>query len=233
MTSVALVIPFRDRGRDPLRAANLDAVLRWWKPSPWPVLVVDDGRTGDEQFSRSASYNRGAEQTDADVIVYTESDMLLPFEQIEQAVALAAEKPGLVVGFDQYRYMSPADSEVIRGDLEPEKFRPESTMDNGRSIGAVNVVSRETLAMVGGYDERFAGGWYDDSSMFLAFEGIAGPTRWVQGPAYHLYHLPTFKGDHRTAEDIAQTARNKARYRLYQQAKGNPEALRELVTGVR
>lgn len=230
MTTAALCIPFRDRGRDPLRQANLDAVLRWWRPSPWPTLVVDDGRTGDAQFNRSAAYNRAAMRTDAEIIVYTESDMLVPFEQIEQAIDLAAKEPGLVVGFTEYRYMTPDDSEVIRADLAPDAYTPESVMGNGRSIGAVNIVSRETLALTGGWCEKTEGAWFDDNIAQRAFDVCAGPTRWVDGPAWHLYHLPGWKGDHLTAEDRAATARNKA---LWRKVSGisNPDRMRKALHG--
>ena len=211
MTSAAIVIPWRDRGRDPRRPANLAAVIDWWKGSPWHVTIAGDGRSGDAQFNRSAAYNRGARDTDAEVLIYTESDMLLPWAQIHEAVQLAAREPGLVVPFTQYRYMSEADSEMIRVDLTPDAYEPESTMDDGRSIGAVNVVSRATLEAVGGgYTERTEGNWFDDDIMRRAFDVCAGPTRWVEGPAYHLYHLPGWKGDHLTDADRAATARNKA-----------------------
>ena len=217
MTRAAIIIPFRDRGLDPRRSANLEAVQRWWKPSAWDVLVVSDGRTGDEQFNRSAAYNLGAQQTDADVLVYTESDMLLGFDQIAHAIELAATAPGLVVPFTQYRYLGEADSVQVRSTLQPDGFRPESVMDNGRSIGAVNVVSRETLDLIGGgYTERTEGNWYDDNIMHRAFDVCAGPTRWVDGPAWHLFHLPGHKGDHLTEADRAATARNKA---LWQQVR--------------
>lgn len=209
--SAAIVIPFRDRGHDPLRAANLRRVWGWWADSPWDAWQVDDGRSGDEQFNRSAAYNKAAAAlSDFDVIVYTEADMLLPYEQIEAAISIAQSRPGLVVPFDEYRYLSEASSLLVRGGLPPEPMTPERIVRNGRSIGAVNVVSRETLELVGGYTEKTEGNWYDDDIMRHAFNKCAGETRWVSGPAYHLYHLPGWKGDHLTDEDRAATERNKA-----------------------
>lgn len=214
--SAALVIPFRDRGRDPLRSANLAAVLNWWQSSPWPVYVVGDDRSGDAQFNRHIAYNRAATKTSADVLVYTEADMLIPFEQIEQAITMATTMPGLVVPFTQYRYLSEVDSGFARDGAQLASLTPERTMDDGRSIGAVNAVSRDTLTAVGGYTERTEGNWYDDRIMHHAFDVCAGPTRWVDGPAFHLYHLPGWKGEHLTAEDRAATKRNRALWRHVQ-----------------
>lgn len=207
--NAAVIIPFRDRGTDPLRAANLKVVRDWWESSPWPVHVVDDGRTGDAQFNRSAAYNRAAAIVDADVLVYSEADMLIPFEQISAAVELA-QTPGLVVPFTAYHYLSPDGSDAVRAGANPAGVNPERIKDGGRSIGAVNVVSRATLEAVGGYTERTEGNWYDDDIMGHAFEICAGSTRWVDGPAYHLYHLPGWKGAHLTREDRDATARNRA-----------------------
>lgn len=228
---VAICIPFRDRGKDPLRQENLRRILAHWSDFGAPVTVTDDGRSGDEQFCRSAAYNRAAQHSDADVIVYTESDMLISFDQIRKGIRLAAKKPGLVVPFTQYRYLSRIDSHKVRdhgGD--PSSYRPEHVIDNGRSIGAINIVSRATIEAVGQWDETFSGSWYDDRAMHIAFNITAGQTRWVDGPAYHLYHLPGWKGSHLSAADKEATAANKRRYELYEYA-GTPERIRQLTAG--
>lgn len=218
-----VVIPFRDRGIDPLRALNLKRVIEHWDQ---PVLVVDDGRT-EGQFNRSAAYNRAA-RTDADVFVFAESDMLIDHQQITDGITLAAAELGLVVPFTQYRYLSPHDSERVRNyDADPMWCTPSTVMDNGTSIGAINIVSTETLQAVGQWDEHFNGSWYDDRAMCRAFEICTQPTRYITGPAYHLFHQPGWKGDHLTAEDKAATQANKARWKRYRQA-ATPEQIRAL-----
>lgn len=221
-----VIIPWRDRGTDPLRAANLARVLEWWKDSPWPVEVVDDGRSGDQQFNRSAAYNRGAATARTRVLVYTEADMLIEWHQIGDAVNMATRTPGLVVPFDTYRYMGQAESLLLRDDasIDPATMFAETTKRAGRSIGAVNVISRDTLTMIGRWDERFEGNWYDDDAHKVAFERCAGPTRWVPGPAHHLYHLPGWAGDHLSPEDKAATVANRNRYRAYRRAR-SPETI--------
>lgn len=230
--NVAIVIPFRDRGIDPLRSANVRRVIEHWDGCDVPLWLGDDGRVGDAQFNRSQAYNRGAWCVDADVVVFAEADMLVPYRQIRRAVAMAAAAPGLVVPFSQYRYLTSEDSGLVRAhDIEPGDCNPESIMDNGESIGAINVVSRETLDAIGQWDEVFEGAWYDDVAMKIAFEVCAGPTRWVDGPAWHLWHKPGLGGSPLTAEDEAATARNKARLELYRQAT-TPQRIRELTAGV-
>jgi hypothetical protein len=228
---VQIVIPFRDRGIDPRRAANLEVVRAWWYAHGFEAYTITDGLSGDAQFNRHRAYNRAVSKfPETDVYVFTEADMLIHPSQVWEAARLAYAQRGLVVPFTQYRYLSDQTTEMTRTQffdhpkedtarwwsLDPGNpisvfgLNPESTMDNGRSIGAVNVVSRETLNITGGFTEATSGNWYDDNIIEEAFAFLTGSkTRWVDGPAVHLYHLPGWIGDHLTAEDRQATALNR------------------------
>lgn len=220
-----VIIPFRDRGHDSLRSANLGCTLAHWETFEDPI-VVSDGRLGDQQFNRSAAYNRGvslaAKHIGAapDVYIFAEGDLIVEPLQIGEGVRLALESPGLVVPFSEYHYLTPESSEKVRyGLTDPADADVNWKMVNGRSIGAINIVSHRTMEMLGCWDEYFEGSWYDDNAMAIAFELCTGnDVRFVQGTAYHLYHLPGWKGDHLTAEDEAATARNRQRLDLYRAA---------------
>lgn len=222
-----IVIPFRDRGIDPRRAANLDVVLAWWWAHNLDPIVVDDGLEGDAPFNRHRAYNFAvAGHPGTEVFVFTEADMLIPAAQIHEGIEMAYKQQGLVVPFRQYRYLSDPTTanvrnsfhdtppEVMAGLIEAQGYpftvNPESTMDNGKSIGAVNIVSRATLETTGGFTEATHGNWYDDNIIEEGFAYLTGhKTRWVNGPAVHLYHLPGWKGDHLTDADKAATEHNR------------------------
>lgn len=230
---VEVIIPFRLReGADMRRAANLEVVQAWWYAHGFDPKIVSDGLEGDAQFNRHRAYNRAVSDNPADVYVFTEADMLIHPDQIYKACFDALKSPGLVVPFTQYRYLSDGRTNVLR-DLYYEsggpdmdlaawwglpadhpasvfQWEPESTMDNGRSIGAVNVVSRNTLDLTGGFTEATSGNWYDDNIIEEAFAFLTGhTTRWVPGPAVHLYHLPGHKGAHLTVRDKQATEHNR------------------------
>lgn len=232
--TVQVIIPFRDRGIDPRRAANLEVVQAWWYAHGFDPHIVDDGLSGDAQFNRHRAYNRAVIEHPGDVYVFTEADMLIHPDQIMFGVQRAWYTRGLVVPFTQYRYMSDSNTAYIRdmyhslypealalffsGPVEPAQsgtgsvfsLVPASTMDNGRSIGAVNIVSADTLDCTGGFTEATRGNWYDDRIIEDGFAFLTGsPTRFVTGPAVHLYHLPGWTGDHLTDEDRRATAHNK------------------------
>lgn len=227
----AIVIPYRDRGTDPLRAANLHHILKHWATFPADVHVIDDGRVGTEQFNRSAAYNRGRTAAgNVDIIVYAEADMILGHHNLQRAID-RAKQPGLVVPFTEYRYLSPRDSELVRSETKPvTNCAPQQVMKNGTSIGAINVVSQQTLDLVGQWDEHFEGSWWDDTAMKRAFDIAAAPTRWITGPAWHLYHLPGWTGDHLTDADKAATIANQNRWGLYKEATTATE-IRNLTAG--
>jgi hypothetical protein len=222
-----VIIPFRLReGADMRRSANLETVMMWWWAHGFEPSVVDDGGSGDDQFNRHRAYNEAVSRNpDVDVFIFTEADMLIPPRQVLDGARMANETMGLVVPFLQYRYLSDAKTGFVRHLFEAMntsaltefitsgevfEIEPESTMDGGRSIGAVNIVSRNTLERTGGFTEMTEGNWYDDRIIEEGFAYLSGkPTRYVEGPAVHLYHLPGWTGDHLTDEDRAATARNK------------------------
>lgn len=229
---IRVIIPFRLReGADPRRAANLAIVQAWWYVHGYDPQIVSDGLSGDAQFNRHRAYNRAVDRfPETEVFIFTEADMLVHPSQIKIAVRRAVAEPGLVVPFTQYRYLSDGATAALRDwyNDKPEQviadswssevdhplsvftIKPESVMDNGRSIGAINVVSRETLEMTGGFTEATSGNWYDDNIIEEGFAFLTGnPTRYVEGPAVHMYHLPGHKGAHLSEADKDATARNR------------------------
>ncbi len=231
MTS-RVYIPFRLReGGDTRRALNLEVVQGWWFSHGYEPVIVSDFGSGDAQFNRHQAFNRAVEENpDEKVFIFTEADMLIHPDQIKQAVAYAEEKRGIVVPFKEYRYLSDTTTGFIRSnyyDMDSSALaewwslpandmnsifdmRAESTMSGGKSIGAVNVVSRLTIEKTGGFTEATSGNWYDDNITDEGFGFLSRRTRWVAGPAVHLYHLPGWTGDHLTQADRDATARNKA-----------------------
>lgn len=228
---IAVIIPWRDRGLDPLRSANLARVLEQWEWYDVPTLVVGDDRRGDVPFNRSVAYNRGVTLADAEVFVFSEADMLIAMSQINDAVDEALVAPGLVMPFTEYHALTPEESVRVRDHQDKAVDLVGARPGNQRTAqvhgGAINVISRESYDLIGCFDENFEGAWYDDDAMKRAFEICCGPTRYIDGPAYHLYHLPSGQGAHLTPMDKVATAHNKARFGRYQRA-SLPEHIREL-----
>lgn len=228
------IIPFRDRGVDPLRVRNMLHVKTVVQSfGLGEVFVVSDGRHGSDQFNRSRAYNLGtdlARNVRADIVTYYEADMLVPPAQIETAIRWASTSPGLVIPFSTYAALTPYGSEQVkRGEIGAALAPREMEIAGGKSIGAVNTVSLLSLGAVGQWDEGFSGAWFDDNAMERAFQICCAPTRVVDGYAYHLYHLPGAEGSHLTEEDKAATRRNEQRWKQYLSAT-TPRQIRALTT---
>ena len=235
--NVSIIIPVRDRGKDPLRPANLKRCLKWWEDFGSPVIVSDDGNSGDTQFNRSKSYNRGASKTDAEILVFVESDTLVPYSQLAESIEMAAARPGMIVPFTHQKKLTPDDSVLVRELLkEPQECIPaRHPYGEKTNYGCANVLSRETLHLVGQWDEVFKGHGHDDNAMYHAFDMVAKPVRWVDGPCYHLYHLdfdPDTAPDkaHLSQEDVDAQERNRRRLEIYRKAT-TPEQIRKLTAG--
>lgn len=220
--TVAVIIPFRGRDfGDPLRQENLTRVVEHWQDYPGAdeVIVSSDGRDGNAPFNRSAAYNRAAANTAADMLIFAEADLLIGYHQVDRAIRTADSGPGMVVPFSWFMALGEADSARVRaGKADPEDCDAAPVRGHRGSIGAINVVSRHTLDLVGGYDEQFEGAWYDDDAMKIAFDMTAGPTRFVEGSGYHLWHLSGGRGGHLSRADRAATSRNRLRLQHYRQA---------------
>lgn len=240
-----VIVPWRDKGTaySVTRRANLSAVLEHLTAAHLgDVMIVDDGRDKDAPFCRSAAYNRGvAMRNDPDMIyMFHEADMIVPVEQLETAIKIAAHPDvGLVVPFTQYRYLSSENSAAVRGGAVPDGFTAMRKMVDGSAVGAVNVVSAKTMAKVGQWDETFQGWGYDDRAQARAFYVVTScATEFVTGDAWHLWHEPGWAaggrfagGSHDVSEREQQaTEANRQRMQLYMRA-STPQRIRELTSG--
>jgi hypothetical protein len=225
--TTSLIIPWRDKG-DARRLDNFQYVARNLWAQGWYPFDVSDG--GDGPFNRSRAYNRGRAAHPADVYVWHEADMIVPPDQLERAIELALEAPGLVVPFTEYHMTNPEQATLVHGGADVTSMDC-NVIYWGQSIGAVGVTSEATMRLVGQWDEMFDGWGFDDNAMFHAFKLCAGEPRWVDGPGYHLWH-PSGAGATTETEQNA-SARNQARLQTYLREM-NPKCIRDLtgqVTG--
>jgi hypothetical protein len=213
-----MVIPWRPGG-DEHRVANFEFLREAYSGAGIEVIVADDGREPGEPFNRSAAYNRGMAQTDADVIVWCEADCLIPVWQLEAGAQVAAEGLGLVLPYTDRVELTQAATARLRAlpgafSLTAEDI--EAHYPDGRSIGQCGITSRATMAAIGGaWDEGFSGWGWDDNAMFHIFGMLAGPPAWVacdDGPSVglHMWHPPAYRQP--SPEAAAQTEANRVRY---------------------
>lgn len=159
MTSVAVCVGFRPRNDHETEVWNW-CRARWEALFPdWPVVVADSGHT---PFNRSASRNRAAEQTDADVLVFCNADTVpLRAEEIRQSAEIASG--GAWVLPREYFETSRGYTDVmLRENPSRDMADPLSGYERRlmESPAGPQIVPCEWFKDVGGWDEGYTTwGW--------------------------------------------------------------------------
>lgn len=189
--TVLVAVPYRDGGCDYRRRAwpRVEAHLREALPGA-RVVVVDDG--GDP-FSRGASLNLAFTESDAEIVVACDADLLVGVDQLREAVHLA-KTPGMVLPFSTLVYCYENEStaiingEVDYRDADGRRWDASPTIP---CLGGCNVLSRQTWQQAGGWLPVFRGWGCEDLSWSAQCGTLVGPNRRLQGDAVHLYHPKT------------------------------------------
>lgn len=184
---VSVLIPWRRGAQDRERSFRV-VKHHWLKNHPTYRIVIRD--SGGEPFSRACSINMAAQsEPDAQVFVIADADVVPVPAQVEAAVELALQAPGIVQPFDRYIPLHKWDTaEVWDRGVVPDVMA-DRPIAHWECISGCLVLSRESWETVGGFDERFRGWGYEDSAFDQKMASIVAPRRSVPGPAWHLAHV--------------------------------------------
>lgn len=185
--TLGIVIPYRPTHPDRRMAAErVIAHLQAAFPEPFELVLADDGF---DPFSRGASITTFAWPLDVDVYLVCDADLVVPAEQLREAVRLAEQGPGLVVPFSRYLYLTPQQTRrICDSPRRALPARPRAQWNMTGSVGGAGTFDRRTLEVTGGYPAVFRGWGMEDVAFELLADELAGPTRRVDGDALHLYH---------------------------------------------
>lgn len=193
---------------------------RWLAEHPqWKVF---EGHHEEDEgpFNRSAAINRAATKAGKfDVAIVADSDSFCGPDQLDAAVALAAESGQMVLAFEWWNaldeQMSDAIMEGFNGHWETGMIA--SVQGTCSSMLAV---PRALWDEVGGFDEGFVGWSAEDVGFWRACEALGGGTQRVRGVCWHLAH---------PSADRPNIGPNIARAERYGAAANDPVAMRALL----
>lgn len=225
--SVAVVIPWRNT--DEWRHAVMEHVVEHYQRElPIDELHLVDA--GGSTFNRAASKNLGVARTSSELLVIADADTLVPGANLRAALDFARTS-SMVVPFDSLIGLDKrATQHVLSLDVEPfVDWRSHAPMNveldwQQRSDGGVNVCTRAAFEQAGGFDERFVGWGFEDTTFSLSLSTLVGPVMWLSAAAVHLWH-PT----DRTRRDSALQSTQLALCKRYELAAGDPVAVRALI----
>ena len=225
----AVVLAYRDIGCPHRQAACAYVLEHVWKS--YDIHVCDSGQ---QPFSRAGSFNQGALQSDADVLVFADADVVPEEAAIENAIRHA-----YVLGTTAYPYReyirlgatatlvletehSQATDMMVRADPRWAEWKQMN------SVGGVFVVRRDLYLEAGGCDPRFVGWGFEDVAWSAVSATLLGDHVREDGSLLHLWHPwdPHSGPAEKTGAEREVYAANVSLCDRYTAAIGNAEAIR-------
>lgn len=221
MRVVALVPRRADGGpRDELWAWVRD---RW--PVAHPGVDVYEGHHDDGPFNRSAAINTAAAHAgEWDIAVIADADSFVSTEQLDAAVALAADTHRITFAFNRFHYLTESMTVRIMGGYTGS-WRGGIRFTMGDTCSSQVVVSRRLWDTVGGFDEGFVGWGMEDIGFSLACQALGAGMERIPGDVWHLYHPISPEND--PNDPLFQA--NVARMERYKACNYNPRRMRALL----
>lgn len=214
MPPASVIMTYRGAG-DPLRQANLAAVLAWWARFPALELIVveqDDAprlcgplphpavRTlfayNPGAFNKSWGLNLGARHASAAWLLFADADVLLG-AALPAALAQTASGAQAIKPYRRLIDLSPAQSEhVRRGEFDVLPPRGAEAAPDREGLGerlafagGAILLARGAFYALGGWDERFRGWGGEDDALSYRLERARLPAIELDvRPAVHLHH---------------------------------------------
>lgn len=215
--NVAVLVPFRSDGGH--RARLWDYLLSgYWPRFGWPVFV---GSHEGGRFNRSAAVNDAACVAGGwDVAVIADSDTWVPPSQLDQAVGLAVESGRLVSALHGVIELDQGCTDALLSNRFDETALSVAAVrtDELATQSSMLVVGRRLWDDIGGFDDKFAGGWGgEDNAFWRAAHILAGAPLRVPGYAFHLWHEPAATDTYKKTD--AGYRANVARWHRYRLAR--------------
>jgi hypothetical protein len=204
-----------------------------------PVAEVVEGapdRVGDQgQFNEPQALNRAAERASGAVFALLDADTAFDRGALLRAAqrVLAGEIPWamprhylrLTREMTRRVLTWPCSTNLRRID---DVWEVEWAGVDHMSFSAM-IVRQESFELVNGVDERYTGWGFRDRSFHSAMNTLVGPVSRYNGRVYHLWHPQPLAHHH----GQPMFEKQKERFALYEQAEGDKQAMRALVSGNR
>lgn len=224
--ALSVIIPYG--GNDEWRERSFNWLLRRYGDLlPGAQIVIG---TSQEPFNRAEARNQAFAQSTGDVLLIADADTVFHADQVEAAVNMLKGQRTWVIPYTWYYNLSKEATESILNlecnEVILEPTSPSSYEHKIESWAGLLVMHREAFETVNGYDERFQGWGYEDNAFRFALDTLWGPHKRLSwGYCLHLWHSAP------ESERFGQPkiSENRALFRDYEAANGDPERMRAVV----
>lgn len=140
-----------------------------------------------DPFTRAAARNGAVPNSDFDVIVFLDSDIIVPLDQIQKAIEIAYNENELVLAYSDLYYLNQEQTDFYYNN---KKFDKSWKKIIKNQISGAFAIPKNLWKKVGGYDERFTEWGGEDRAFYYSCAAVQNKTenKRIEGFAYHLYH---------------------------------------------
>jgi len=198
--SVTFLIPLFYDGA--MRKKNLDTVINYLESTAYSDIIIGEqlqrGKGYFEylkdkctymefdipDFHRTKMLNEMAKASGSDIIVVCDADVIIPEQQLEDAIeTISINKADVVYPFDEFVKMDKNDSTMMKKDFS---FR--SGQSSVKSLGGMILFNRLKYLEAGGENELFMSWGLEDIELYHRFKELGYITYTIPGKLYHLWH---------------------------------------------
>lgn len=224
--TVAVCVGFRPRNEHDQRVWDW-CQRRWEAHFPyWHIFVADSLA---EKYNRSEARNTAASMTDAEVLIFSNSDTTFYRADDMRAAVESAAAGTWALSANYVETSRGYCSVILHEDPADEIPDPLSSYDRQLpdSCAGPQIVRADQWRDVGRWDEAFTGWGWEDRSLMNALDALHAPHARI-GTSVHLHHERT------VLESPGANGAMRARWaRLYRAAANRgPVAMRSMVDGL-
>lgn len=175
-----LCLPFSSTAPDRIKA--FQETYKYYTDFGYNVFIGDS-----DPFSRSSARNGSVPDLDSDILVFLDADIIVPYQQLQDAITTAFKKQVLVLAYTDLFVL---DKEQTSFYYNHKYFCNKWKQTYNNQISGAFAVPKSLWVLSGGYDERFKG-WGGEDRAFYHTCSILQKNiecQRIQGSAYHLFH---------------------------------------------
>jgi hypothetical protein len=226
---LSIVVPYRyaDAHRQDLH----DWTLSYIRASfPGAEVILGEDKV-DGPFSRAAAINDGARQSNRELLLITDGDLVYLSGNVVAGMQLLDAGAAWVIPYNRYRGLTREATAILltRPPAGPWVIRADWTAggNDGWSVGGVTLISRTAFESMSGFDKRFRGWGCEDWAFRYSAETLLGPLKRAEGTIWHLWHPSAM---HQATASCPESVRaNSSLLARYLAAKVNPDLMKKLV----
>lgn len=140
-----------------------------------------------DPFTRAAARNGSVPNIDFDVLFFADADIIVPLEQIQEAIYLAYEKNEMVIAYEDLLLLDKEQTDFFYKTNKFDSFEKKLIKNQ---ISGSFAITKKLWNQVGGYDERFKEWGGEDRAFYYSCAAVKNKfeNKRIKGSAYHLFH---------------------------------------------